>query len=156
MKTSRVLINGSIIFIGIALFFIFMETLNLSDKVYLRLLNFVFVIYGVNLTIKQNYKDEIYGYLTNLLSGFTTAFVSLVLGIASFIAYAEYMGGESYIDNHANSYLFGGDPSIYQFSMMLFIEGLAASAIVSFTLMQSWKNKVETIDEVDDMAHNPH
>ncbi len=156
MKISRIIINGIIIFIGIALFFLLMEVLNLTDHVYLRLFNFVFVIYGVNLTIKQNYKDRIYGYLTNLASGFLTAFVSLLLGILSFVAYAGYKGGESYIDEHVKSYIFGGDPSIPQFAMGLLLEGMAASVIVSFTLMQIWKNKIERIDSVDDLAHNEH
>ena len=156
MKISRVIINGIIIFIGIALFFLLMEILNLTDHVYLRLFNFVFVLYGVNLTIKQNYKDHINGYLTNLSSAFLTAFVSLVIGIFSFIAYVNYKGGEVYIDEHAKGYIFGGDPSIPQFAMGLLLEGMAASVIVSFTLMQIWKNKIERIDTVDDLAHNEH
>lgn len=155
MKVSRIVINGIIIFIGIALFFLLMEVLNLSDQVYLRLVNFVFVIYGVNRTIKQNYSDRIDGYMTNLGSAFLTAFVSMVLGIFSFMAYAEYHGGEAYIDTHVENYIFSGDPSLYQFCIGLFIEGLAASAIVSFALMQFWKDKVEKINKVDDVNHNP-
>ena len=156
MKFSRIFTNGTIIFIGMALFFLLMEILNLTNQVYLRLFNFVFVIYGVNLTIKQNYKDHTDGYLTNLSSAFLTAFVSLVLGILSFLAYAGYKGGENYIDEHAKSYIFGGDPSLPQFAMGLLLEGMAASVIVSFTLMQIWKNKIERIDMVDDIAHNEH
>ena len=51
------------------------------------------------------------------------------------------------------SYIFGGDPSLPQFVMGLMIEGLAASAIVSFALMQWWKDKVEKINQVDDKDH---
>lgn len=156
MKISRIIANGIIIFIGIALFFLLMEVLNLTNHVYLRLFNFVFVIYGVNLTIKQNNKDHIDGYLTNLSSAFLTAFVSLILGILSFLAYAGYKGGETYIDHHVKSYIFGGSPSVPQFAMGLLLEGMAASVIVSFTLMQIWKNKIERIDIVDDIAHNQH
>lgn len=162
MKVSRIIINGIIIYIGLALFFLLMELLGWSDQIYLRLVNFIFVIYGVNLTIKQDIKDGIEGYFTNLSSAFLTAFVSLILGIFSFMFYANYMGhgnGEQYIDNHYKNFIFGGDPSIYQFCLGLFIEGLAACAIVSFSLMQFWKAKVEKINAVDDINHvsnDPH
>lgn len=153
MKLSRVLINGIIIFICIGLFFLLMEVLHLSDQIYLRLVNFVFVIYGINRTIKQNYQDNIYGYFTNLLSAILTGIVSLVLGLAAFIAYVEYMGEQEYLRESAEAYIFGGKPSLYQFVIGLVLEGAAASVIVSFALMQYWKDKVEKINKVDDAAH---
>ena len=153
MKVSRIVINGFIIYIGIALFFVIMEALGLSDQIYLRLVNFVFVIYGVNRTIKQDYNDGTYGYFTNLGSAFLTAFTSLVLTLVSFLIYVEVQGGEAYLDRYVASYIFVGDPSLPQFVMGLMIEGLAASAIVSFALMQWWKDKVEKINQVDDADH---
>src|SRR5690606_6781128 len=154
MKVSRIIINGIIIFIGIGLFFLLMEKLGLGDKIYLRLVNFIFVIYGVNRTIKQDYEDHIDGYFTNLSSAFFTAFTSLILTIFAFIGYANARGREAYIHTFVKHYIFGGTPSLYQFCIGLFIEGLAASAIVSFTLMQFWKDKVEKINKVDDLNHN--
>jgi hypothetical protein len=157
MKVSRILLNGLIIFIGIALFFLIMEAANLTHLWYLRLINFIFVIYGVNRTIKSNFKDRIDGYFVNLVSGIATALVSLGLGLISFVAYVEYQGGEEYLHSLADSYLIGGgDPSLYQFVIGLILEGAAASLIVSFALMQFWKDKVEKINEVDDIAHRPH
>lgn len=150
MKFSRLFINGLLIFIGIGLYFLFIEALDLKDQIYLRLVNFVFVIYGVNRTIKSNYHDGINGYLTNLLSGFITAMVGLILGLIAFMIYVEYKGGDSYLETFADSYIFGGgDPSLYQFCFGLFIEGAAASMIVSFAMMQYWKDKVEKINKVD-------
>lgn len=86
MNFSRVALNGFLIFVGIALFFLLMEMVGLSNQIYLRLVNFIFVIWGVNKTIKSNYQDHIYGYFTNLTAGIFTALVSLALGIFSFIA----------------------------------------------------------------------
>lgn len=150
MKFSRLLINGVIIFIGIGLYFLLIETLGLADQIYLRLLNFVFVIYGVNKTIKSNYQDGINGYLTNLLAGFLTGMVGLVLGLIAFMIYIEAQGGDEFLKNFADSYVFGGgDPSLYQFCFGLFIEGAAASMVVSFAMMQYWKDKVEKINKVD-------
>jgi len=150
MKFSRLLINGIIIFIGIGLYFLLIETLGLADQIYLRLLNFVFVIYGINRTIKANYHDGINGYLTNLLAGFLTGIVGLVLGLVAFMIYIEAQGGDEFLKNFADSYVFGGgDPSLYQFCFGLFIEGAASSMVVSFAMMQYWKDKVEKINEAD-------
>lgn len=154
MKLSRVLINGIIIFICISLYFLLIDQLNLAGQIYLRLVNFVFVIYGINRTIKQNYADHINGYFTNLLSGILTGIVSLVLGLIAFVSYLEFRGEEQYLHRYAEAYVFGGgDPSIYQFVIGLSLEGAAASVIVSFALMQYWKDKVEKINKVDDSAH---
>jgi hypothetical protein len=38
--------------------------------------------------------------------------------------------------------------------MGLLLEGFAASGIVSFALMQYWKDKVEKINKVDDSNHS--
>jgi hypothetical protein len=154
MKVSRILINGLIIFIGIAAFFLIVEAAELKHQIYLRLINFVFVIYGVNRTIRSNYKDHIDGYFVNFLSGIFTALASLVLGVFSFMAYLEYMGGEAYLHNFEDSYIFGGKPEISSFCIGLVVEGVAASMIVTFAIMQYWKDKVEKINEVDDINHN--
>ncbi len=157
MKLSRVIINGVIIFICIGLYFLLIEAMGLADQIYLRLLNFVFVIYGINRTIRQNYKDHIDGYFTNFLSAILTGIVSLILGLAAFIAYVEYQGQDAYLHDFAEAYIFGGgDPSLYQFVIGLALEGAAASVIVSFALMQYWKDKVEKINKVDDAAHRPN
>lgn len=157
MKASRIVTNGLIIFICIGIFFLIMDQLGLSKNIYLRLVNFVFVIYGVNRTLQANFRDNINGYFTNLVSAFLTAFLSLALGVFSFMLYADYKGGEAYLQNFADTYIFGGsNPSPYQFGIGLFIEGLASSVVVSFALMQYWKDKVEKIDTIDDRAHNPH
>lgn len=155
MKFSRIIINGVIIFACIGAIFLIMEMLGLKDEVYLRLLNFVPVIWGINRTIKGNYKDRIDGYFTNLLSAIFTGLTSLILGLIAFMIYVEVNGGDQYLENFKESYIFGGgDPSVYQFCIGLFLEGAAASLIVSFALMQFWKDKVEKINAIDDTNHN--
>ena len=54
MKLKRELINGFIIFIGIAIYFFIIEFLGLSNQFYLRIFNILIVAFGINLTIKQN------------------------------------------------------------------------------------------------------
>lgn len=154
MKFSRIIINGIIIFACIGAIFLIMEMLDLKEHIWLRLLNFIPVIWGINRTIKGNYNDHIDGYFTNFLSGMLTGIVSLVLGLISFMVYVEMNGGDAYLETFNESYIFGGgEPSVYQFCIGLFLEGAAASLIVSFMLMQFWKDKVEKINKVDDTNH---
>jgi len=157
MKASRIITNGILIFVLIGLFFLLMDVIGASHIIYLRLVNFVFVIWGINRTIKSNFNDNLNGYFSNIASAILTGLVSLVLSVFSFMMYVEYKGGEKYLSTFASDYIFGGgNPSPYQFGIGLFIEGLAASVIVSFALMQYWKDKVEKINTIDDRAHNPH
>lgn len=156
MKFSRIITNGIIIFACIGAIFLFMEMLGLKDVVWLRLINFIPVVWGINRTIQGDYKDKIDGYFTNLLSAILTGITSLVLGLIAFMIYVEINGGDNYLENFKESYIFGGgEPSVYQFCIGLFLEGAAASLIVSFALMQFWKDKVEKINKVDDANHNP-
>ena len=154
MNFSRIITNGVIVYICIAIIFVIMELLNLSDEIYLRLINFIPVIWGINRTIKTNYKQHLDGYFSNLVSGILTGLVSLALVLISFIIYVEMRGEHAYLRRFADSYIFGGgDPSIYQFCIGLALEGIASSVIVSFALMQYWKDKVEKINKVDDSNH---
>ncbi|NUY80343.1 hypothetical protein HUK80_05505 [Flavobacterium sp. MAH-1] len=150
MKFTRELTNGFIIFLGIGLYFIILELLGLSDVFYLRLLNVLFVIYGVNRTIRANYQDGIRGYNTNLLSAIITSMIGAILSIASLLTYIYIKGGEPFLKNLAENFIFGGgDLTIQQYCIGLLFESTAASLIVSFCLMQYWKDKVEVINRVD-------
>jgi len=72
------------------------------------------------------------------------------LSIAVLLAYIEYKGGEAYLKNLADSFIFGGgELTIQQYCIGLLFESTAASVIVSFCLMQYWKDKVEVINKVD-------
>jgi len=126
MNLSKELHNGIMIFIGIGMYFLLMELLGLSDVFILRLLNILIVIYYVNKTIKSNYTEGKLEYLDNLISGTLTSLI----------------GGDAYLVNLSQNFLFGGgNPSMYQFCIGLLFEGIASSVIITFTLMQYWKDR---------------
>lgn len=150
MKFKRELTNGIIIFLGIGIYFIILEILGLSDQTYLRMLNIVFVVYGVNRTIKSNYETGVHGYLTNFLSALITSMIGAVLSVAALLIYIQFKGGEEYLRSLSENFIFGGGKvSIQQYSIGLLFESTAASLAVVFVLMQYWKGKVETINTVD-------
>jgi|SRR6218665_1360744 len=150
MKFTRELMNGIIIFLGIGIYFLFLDFMKLSHIFPLRIVNILIVAYGVNRTIKMNQADGIRGYNTNFLSAVITSMIGAILSIACLLAYIEFRGGEPYLKNLADSFIFGGgELTIQQYCIGLLFESTAASLIVSFCLMQYWKDKVEVINKVD-------
>jgi hypothetical protein len=124
------------------MYFLLMELLGLSDVFILRLLNILIVIYFVNKTIKSNYIEGKLEYLDNLISGTLTSLIGVALSVAGLLAYISIKGGDAYLTNLSQNFLFGGgNPSMYQFCIGLLFEGIASSIIITFTLMQYWKDR---------------
>jgi hypothetical protein len=151
MKFKRELLNGFIIFIGIAIYFAILELLGMSNNSFFRLLNILIVGYGVNRTIKGNVENGIGGYFKNFASGFITSTIGAVLSISALLIYIYFNGGEAYLKTLAEGFLIGGgEVSSYQYTFaLLLFESSAGSFIVVYCLMQYWKGKVEVINKVD-------
>lgn len=150
MQFKRELTNGFLIFLLIGIYFLILEFAGLSDIFYLRILNLFFVIWGVNRTIKGNYEAGVRGYFTNLIAAIITSMTGAILSIASLLLYIELRGGEVFLKQLAESFIFGGgELTIQQYCIGLLFESTAASLAVSFILMQYWKDKVEVINKVD-------
>jgi hypothetical protein len=141
MKLQKEFTNGIIIFIGIALYFLIMEMLGFSKQYLLRVLNVVFVWYGVNRTIKSNMMEGKNGYLTNMLSAGLTAFIGVFLSICGLLALIYAKGGTNYISNLSHDFLFGGNPTVNEYCFSVLFEGLASAVIVVFIAMQYWRGK---------------
>jgi len=141
MKLPKELYNGFVIFAGIAIYFLLMEALNLADLVYLRLLNILFIYYGVNRTLKSNFLEGKTNFPKNAISALVTSLVGVFLSIAGLIAYIYANGGDEYIKTLSENLLFGGSPSVMTYNISLLIEGIVSAVIVTFTSILYWKNK---------------
>ncbi|WP_395049247.1 hypothetical protein [Flavobacterium sp.] len=141
MKLPKELYNGLIIAISIALFFLLMEILGLADLYYLRLLNVVFVFYGVNRTLKMNFAEGKKEYIPNILSAIFTSIIGVCLTVLGLLVYSYIKGGDSYVQSLSETFLFGGTPTIMTYCISLLFEGIASSVIVVFLLMLYWNNK---------------
>ena len=142
MNISKELNNGILIFISIGIYFLLMELLGLSDVFLLRLLNIFIVVYFINKTIKSNYREGKPEYLENIISGSLTSLVGVALSVAGLLAYISMKGGNDYLANLSKNFLFGGgEPTMYQYCIGLLFEGIASSIIITFTLMQYWKDR---------------
>ena len=141
MKLPKELTNGFLIFLGISLYFLAMNLLGLTNLVYLRLFNILFVFYGVNRTIKMNLAEGEKNFVTDATSAMFTSVIGVVLSVLGLLIFSYVKGGDSYIQSLSESFLFGGNPSINSYCISLFFEGIASSVIVVLLLMLYWNNR---------------
>ena len=144
MKLPKELRNGIIIFLGIGLYFLLMILLGLGDISALRLLNVVFVFYGVNRTIKMNLNEGNKNFVLNAVSALITSIIGVVLSIIGLLIYSYIQGGDAYIQSLSKTFLFGGNPTIVTYCISLLFEGIASSIIVTLLIMLYTNNKYIT------------
>jgi len=141
MKLSNEFKYGFLIFLGIGFYFLLMEVLGLSNLYFLRILNVIIIVYGLNLVIKSNLENGKTGYLQNFTSSALTGFIGIALSIIGLFLYLNLRGGTLYLNKLSDAFLFGGDPSIPEYSFGLFIEGIASVLMVAFINILFWKTK---------------
>jgi uncharacterized membrane protein (DUF485 family) len=141
MKIPKEIHNGFIIFLGIGLYFLVINLLGLQDKPAFRLVNFVFLFYGVDLMVNTNLSEGNKNMLSNAISAFITCFIGTFLSVFALLIYIHLHGGESYIPTLAKTFIFGGNPSVASYCLSLSLEGAASSIIVTLIYMLYTNNK---------------
>jgi hypothetical protein len=141
MKFKKETKNGFFIFITTGIYFLLMEFLGLSDIFYLRTLNIIFVIYAINDTITSRIGHHKRNFVKNAMAGLKTSLIGVSLSIIGLLIYSYLRGGDEYIDNLSQTFLFGGHPSINMYCFSLFFEGVASSVVVTMLLMLYYNDK---------------
>ncbi len=141
MSKNKIIINNALlIFGGIVGFFFLMKILGLNNVSELRLLNFVFVLWGINKAIKTNIKlNQESLYFSNFSIGIGTSVLAVGLTILGLIIYVGFIDPEL-ITVLGNSSFWGKNLNLSLIVFALAIEGIASSVICSFILMQYYKN----------------
>ncbi|CAM1347993.1 MULTISPECIES: hypothetical protein [Tenacibaculum] len=141
MSKNKIIINNALlIFGGIVGFFFLMKILGLNNVSELRLLNFVFVLWGINKAIKTNIKlNQESLYFSNFSIGVGTSILAVGLTILGLIIYVGFIDPEL-ITVLGNSSFWGKNLNLSLIVFALAIEGIASSVICSFILMQYYKN----------------
>jgi len=119
-----------------------MNALGYGNSFYLRLINIFFVFYGVNRTIKMNIDEGQKDFVSNAVSAMATSLIGVFLSIIGLIIYSYMQGGDEYVQSLSKTFLFGGNPSIFSYSISLLFEGIASSVIVAMLLMLYWNNRL--------------
>ena len=143
MKLPKELINGLIIFVGLAAYFFLMEILGLSNNHYLRVFNIFILYFGIHKTLKSNFNNGEFGYINNLISSVLTATSGVLLSIVGLVLYIYLRGGQSYLNALSEGFLFGGKPTVTEYIFGLLFEGIASALMVVFISMQYWQGKTK-------------
>ena len=141
MRLSKEFTNGFIIFLGISIYFLFINSIGFGDKVYLRLFNTVFVLYGVNRTISMNISEGKKNFVSNASSAMKTSLIGVFLSVFGLLIYSYLKGGDSYVESLSKTFLFTGNPSIVTYCICLLFEGIASSVLVTMLLMLYWNDR---------------
>nr|WP_315175423.1 hypothetical protein [uncultured Flavobacterium sp.] len=141
MKLPKELLNGILIFIGIALYFLLMTILGYENVTFLRVFNIIFVFYGVNRTIQTNLAEGKKVFVTNAVSAMMTSLVGVLLSIIGLLIYSNMKGGDSYVQSLSETFLFGGNPTVNTYCISLLFEGIASTIIVTLLLMLYWNDR---------------
>lgn len=141
MKLPKELINGFLIFLGIGIYFLIMNSLGLSDLTYLRLFNILFIVYGVNRTILMNLNEGKKDFLPGAISAFITAVIGSTLSVIGLYIYSHLRGGEVFVDTLSKTFMAGENPPLQTYCMYLLFEGLGSCIIVTLILMFVHNNK---------------
>ena len=141
MKLPKELLNGILIFIGIALYFLLMTILGYENVTFLRVFNIIFVFYGVNRTIQMNLAEGKKVFVTNAVSAMMTSLVGVLLSIIGLLIYSNMKGGDSYVQSLSETFLFGGNPTVNTYCISLLFEGIDSTIIVTLLLMLYWNDR---------------
>lgn len=126
------------IFIGLIFYFGLMKLLGLHQVAELRIFNFIFVAIGVYTCIKNNMSLGNTSYLQNLILGFITAAIAIILFTFSVLIYLHFIDPDFVNELMGNRTWYTG-PNPSYVALAIFSEGIASSFIISFASMQYLK-----------------
>lgn len=128
-------------FLSIGGFFLLMNYIGYGHVTELRIVNVLFVVLFSNLLAKRNWIDDArVEYLGNFLSVLSANIINVVLCMIGFILYTGLFDPD-YISSISSGILWDANSSLAEVLIALFFEGMASSAVVSFSVMQYWKSK---------------
>lgn len=138
--------NGIRAFLVIGVYFLIIEFLNVKHTAFLRVLNILIVGVFVNKSILNGIREK-RSFLSVFGSAFFTNLVAVVLSTIALAIYITLIKGESQIGLLAQPLLSigSGQLNTAQFSFAIFAEGFASGVILSFGMMQFWKNRTQNL-----------
>ncbi|RFC55333.1 hypothetical protein [Brumimicrobium aurantiacum] len=136
LQRSHAIRNGIILFLLLGFYFLILDLIGLADNVYLRLVNYIFIIGILKLTIKTAVKNG-ENYLRKLIIGIATVTIGIGLGAIGLFIYLNGIDApiEDYVEGLIPADTYAG------LSFALFIEALSSSIIIVFIMLQFYKNE---------------
>ncbi len=134
IKRNNAFLNGFMIYGLISIYFLVLELFGLTDNMYLRFVNLVFIAMGVNATLRLSHAAGD-NYLDKLKSGLVTVATGILLSVIGLYLYMQLI--DPSLAYTAETLIPINSP--IEFTAVIFIEGLSSSLMVLFMLLQYWK-----------------
>lgn len=134
IKRNNAFLNGFMIYGLISIYFLVLELFGLTDNMYLRFVNLVFIAIGVNATLRLSHAASD-NYLDKLKSGLVTVATGILLSVIGLYLYMQLI--DPSLAYTAETLIPVNSP--IAFTAIIFIEGLSSSLMVLFMLLQYWK-----------------
>ena|SRR6218665_1055732 len=127
-------------FVGIGIFFLLMKAFGLENVAFLRVFNLLIIFYFSNrlarINAQENTSDQ---YLKSFASLFLANAITVILSVFSFAIYVSFIDVD-FLSRFEGGILFAKHITLGQALASVVLEGMAGSLIVSYTLMQYWKD----------------
>lgn len=138
---NQTVLFGVYMFISMVALFFIMKLVGLEKITELRLLNIVIAIFFSNRLAKLNVHSDTArsSYLGNLSSLMVANLIAVFASASGLMIYGTAID-KNLMSSIGNGFFLGNDLTINQIAIAVVLEGSAAAAIVSFSLMQYWKN----------------
>lgn len=135
--------NGLKAFLALGIYFLIIEALGIKHTTFLRLLNIFIVAYFTNKAIISR-KSNNQNFISLFGSAFFTNLIAVALSTISLTGYIYFFRGSDHINTLAQPLLAIGSfkLNLSQFAFAIFAEGFASGVVLSFGMMQYWKNKL--------------
>ena len=136
---------GLLIWLLLGFYFLLIDSIGMADVAYLKIVNIVVVLFGVNLTLRHFARKGVsYGQL--FVKGFSTAIIGIGLALIGLVFYFEVLLGGVAISEYSTTII--PTASLSQYVLALFAEGIASAVIAVFVLLQYWKNYAENKQKI--------
>lgn len=135
-QRHEIIIGGLTAFL-IGIVFLFFHITELTEHTFLRLFNGVFIAFAINEVIRINIERQKYSYAANFIAAMRTAMVTVISSVLLLVGFFALFDVSKAV--LASALLPVVDQ--YQFAGLMFIEGVSSSVIITFSLMQYWKNQ---------------
>ena len=131
---------GIYMFLSMAVLFFAMKLVGLEKITELRLLNVLIAAFFSNRLAQVNLiEDSDIDYVSNFGSLFFANLIAVVLSCVGLIFYVNVIDS-GFMESLGNGFFLGKNLDINKIAVAVLLEGSAASIIVSFSIMQYWKN----------------
>ena len=139
---------------GLIAYFTIVGLLELNTNIWLRLANGLFMATGIYFAIK-NYKSkykEDFTYVDGFKTGLITGFIATG-GFVVFMAIYVFHIDKEFADNILKHWFNNGDQGAALIIMIVLIEGLASTAVLTLTFMQIFK-KSQNVGQQENLIDN--